>query len=133
MFLKQEEERDPYALWDAFIEELFLEMEHLKTKAVSIESLYGGGLGPYLKQKLGSHFCIIFIDIPLGIRIGRQMQRENLPDINSAQRILLPRDEVKEQSGIPALKDIAGEVIDNSGTLEDLYRSVDQVIGKYLL
>ncbi|OGH51237.1 MAG: hypothetical protein A3H17_04005 [Candidatus Levybacteria bacterium RIFCSPLOWO2_12_FULL_37_14] len=130
-FLKQQEERDPYALWDAFINELIDEMDRLGTNTASIESLYGGGLGPYLKQKLGSHFCIVFVDIPLEVRLGRQMQRENLPDIESARRYLLPRDEVKEKSGIPALKEIAGEVVDNSGTLDELYRKIDQIVAEH--
>ena len=130
-FLKQQEERDPYALWDAFINELIDEMERLGTNAASIESLYGGGLGPYLKQKLDPPFCIVFVDIPLEVRLGRQMQRENLPDIESARRYLLPRDEVKEKSGIPALKEIAGEVVDNSGTLKELYRKIDQIVAKH--
>lgn len=131
-FLKRHEERDPYALWDAFIGELLTEMEQLDTNAVSIESLYGGGLGPYLKRKLGTHFCIIFVDIPLEVRLHRQMQRENLPNIESARKYLLPRDEIKEKSGIPALKEIAGEVVNNSGTLEKLYQTIDQIVRKYL-
>lgn len=131
-FVRQQEECDPYALWDAFIDELVTEMDCFNTNTVSIESLYGGGLGPYLKQKLGRHFCIVFLDIPLEIRLVRQMQRENLPDIESARRHLLPRDEIKEKSGIPTLKEIAGEVIDNSGTLEELYRKIDQLVQKYL-
>lgn len=131
-FLKQWEGSDPYALWDAFIDELLAEMECLATNAVSVESLYGGGLGPYLKQRLGPHFCIIFIDIPIQVRLHRQIQRENLPDIESARKILLPRDEVKEKSGIPALKEIAGEMVDNSGTLEELYRAIDQIVNKHL-
>lgn len=130
-FLKRQEERDPYALWDAFIDELIGEMERLGTDAASIESLYGGGLGPYLKQKLGRHFCIVYVDIPLEVRLHRQMQRENLPDIESARRYLLPRDEIKEKSGIPALKKIAGEVIDNSGTLEELNRKIDQIVAEH--
>jgi len=131
-FLKWHEERNPYALWDAFIDELVAEMDRLGTNTTSIESLYGGGLGPYLKQKLGRHFCIVFVDIPLDVRLDRQMQRENLPDIESARKHLLPRDEIKEKSGIPSLKKIAGEVVDNSGTLEELYRTIDQIIKKYL-
>jgi dephospho-CoA kinase len=107
-------------------------MDRLNTNAVSIESLYGGGLGPYLKQKLGQHFCIVFLDIPLEVRLVRQMQRENLPDIESAKKQILPRDEVKERSGIPALKEIADEVIDNSGTLEELYRKIDQLVQRRL-
>ena len=132
VFLKQQEGRDPYALWDAFIDKVIDEMERLGTNAASIESLYGGGLGPYLKQKLGRHFCIVFVDIPLEIRLRRQMQRENLPDIESARKYILPRDEIKEKSGIPLLKEISGEIIDNSGTLEELYRIVDRIVKKYL-
>jgi len=131
-FLRQQEERDSYALWDAFIDELMTEMDRLNTNAVSIESLYGGGLGPYLRQKLGRHFCIVFLDISLEVRLVRQMQRENLPDTESARKHILPRDEVKERSGIPALKEIAGEVVDNSGTLDELYRKIDQLVQRHL-
>ena len=131
-FLKKQEEQDPYTLWDAFIEELLMEMERIGTNASSIESLYGGGLGPYLKQRLGHHFCILFVDIPVEIRFRRQMQRENLASLEDAKMYLLPRDEIKEKSGIPALKEIAGEIVDNSGTLQDLYRAVNAIVEKYL-
>lgn len=131
-FVRRQEECDPYSLWDAFIDELIAEMDRLNTNTVSIESLYGGGLGPYLKQKLGQHFCIVFLDIPLEVRLVRQMQRENLPDIESARKHILPRDEVKERSGIPALKEIAGEVVDNSGTLDELYQKIDQLVQRHL-
>lgn len=131
-FVRQQEERDPYALWDAFIDELVAEMDCLNTSAVSIESLYGGGLGPYLKQRLGRYFCIVFVDIPLEVRLVRQMQRENLSDMESAREYLLPRDEIKDKSGIPALKEIADEVVDNSGTLEELYRKIDQLVQRHL-
>ena len=132
IFLRQQEERDPYALWDAFIDELLVEMERFEVTAASIESLYGGGLGPYLKQKLDSHFRILFIDLSQTIRLRRQMQRENLSSVMDAQKYLLPRDEVKEKSGIPALKEISDDVIDNSVTLEKLYQHIDLVVEKYL-
>jgi nucleoside-diphosphate kinase len=131
-FSKKQEEKDPYSLWDAFIDELILEMDTLGTNSSSIESLYGGGLGPYLMRKLEQHFCIVFVDIPSEIRLVRQMQRENLSSIEEARQLLLPRDELKEKSGIPSLKEISGEVINNSGTLEELYRAVDKIIERYL-
>lgn len=131
-FLRQQEERDSYALWDAFIDELLAEMEKVGTNAASIESLYGGGLGPYLKQKFDRHFCLVFVDIPFEIRLRRQMQRENLTSIEDARKYLLPRDEVKERSGIPALKEIADEIVDNSGTLEELYQAIDAIVKKRL-
>jgi len=128
---KKEEERDPYALWDAFINELLTEMDARKIFMASIESLYGGGFGPYLKRRMGEHLCIVYIDIPIEIRLQRQKQREELATIEEAKKILLPRDNVKVNSGIPALKEIAGEIIDNSGTLEDLYQAVDKIIACY--
>ena len=131
-FVRQQEERDPYSLWDAFVDELATEMDRLNTNTASIESLYGGELGPYLKQKLCQHFCIVFLDIPLEIRLVRQMQREGLSDMESARKHLLPRDEIKEKSGIPALKEIAGEVVDNSGTLKELYQKMDQLVQRHL-
>jgi dephospho-CoA kinase len=44
----------------------------------------------------------------------------------------LPRDEVKERSGIPTLKEITDEVVDNSGTLEELYWKIDQLVQRHL-
>lgn len=131
-FIKREEQKNPYGLWDAFIEELINEMNISKASMVSIESLYGGGLGPYLKKRLRDHFCIVYIDIPVEIRLKRQMQRENLPTTEEAKNILLPRDEIKMNSGVTALKEIAEEIIDNSGTLNDLYRLVDEMIQRHL-
>ena len=130
-FIKKGEERDPYALWDSFVNELLAEMDVQKVSIASIESLYGGGLGPYLKHRIGDRFCIIYIDIPLGIRLQRQMQRGGLTNIEEAKDILLPRDKVKANSGIPALKEIADEVIDNSGTIEDLYWAIDKIIARH--
>ena len=127
-FTGEEERRNPYALWDAFLDELLTEMETYKVSQVSIESLYGGPLGAYLKHRMGDRFRIVYIDIPLEIRLQRQMQREGLATVEEAKEILLPRDQAKADSGIPPLKDIADEVIDNSGTIESLYRAIDELI-----
>lgn len=130
-FIKKEEQNNPYALWDAFIEELIAEMNIRKVSRVSIESLYGGGLGPYLKKRMGDHFCIVYLDVPLEIRLKRQMQRENLLTSEEAEKILLPRDKIKAESGIPALKEIAEEIIDNSSTLDVLCRLVDEMLQRH--
>jgi len=127
-FTGKEEKCNPYALWDAFLGELLAEMEIRKASMVSIESLYGGPLAPYLKHRMGNRFRIVYIDIPLEIRLQRQMQREGLSTIDEAKAILLPRDEVKTESGIPALKEIADEIIDNSGTVEDLHWAIDELV-----
>lgn len=130
-FVEHEEKTNPLRIWDAFIDELLIEMEKRNVKTVSIESLYGGGLGPYLKQKLGKYFCIIYIDVPLKIRLRRQMQREQLTTIKEAKKHLLPRDNIKTKSGVLALKEIAGEIVDNSDTLVDLHKAIDSIIAKY--
>lgn len=127
-FTGEEEKCNPYALWDAFLNELLIEMEARKASRVSIESLYGGPLAPYFKHRMGSRFRIVYIDIPLEVRLQRQVQREGLATIEEAKKILLPRDKDKADSGIPALKNIADEVIDNSGTMESLYRAIDELI-----
>lgn len=130
-FISREEQKNPYALWDDFIKELMDEMNIRKTNMASIESLYGGGLGPYLKKRMGNHFCVVYIDIPIEIRLERQMQREKLSTLEEAKSVLLPRDKIKTNSGIPALKKIAEEIIDNSGTLNVLYRLIDEMIQRH--
>jgi nucleoside-diphosphate kinase len=129
-FVKREESRDPYALWNLFLDELLRQMESLGVDTVSIESLYGGGLGPYIQQALGDRFCIVYIDIPLEVRLERQMIREGLKTLDDARRLLLPRDKIKAESGIPALKEIADEIIDNSRTTEDLHKAIDSMIAR---
>lgn len=130
-FVKREEGKYPYALWDAFIDELMLVLEKEGVNMVSIESLYGSGFGSYLKQRMGDNFDIVYIDIPLEVRLRRQITREGLSSIEEAQKVLLPRDKIKADSGIPELRNIAVEIIDNSGTTEDLYRAVDEMVRKH--
>lgn len=131
VFTKIEEKRDPYALWDAFIDQLLKEMNDRKVDAASIESLYGGRFGYYLKEKLGNHFHIIFIDASVDKRIKLQMIRENIKDADKAKQLLLSRDQIKSDSGIPQLKSISDEIIDNSGNIDQLHKKVDDIISKY--
>jgi len=130
-FVRGAEQRDPIALWDAFIDELFAEMDSRGVSMASLESLYGGGLGPYLRQQIGEHFAIVYIEASPEKRIELQMIRLNLTSRDEATRHLLPRDEVKAKSGIPELKLDAEVVIENSGTLDDLYAAVDEMVRKY--
>lgn len=130
-FVKKSEEKDPHILWDAFIDELLSEMNRRGARMASIESLYGGGLGPYLKQRLGNHFFIVYVEAPLKKRIELQMIRQSLSGEEEAKRLLLPRDKIKEDSGIPLLKEMADEIIDNSGTLDDLYKATENLIVRY--
>jgi dephospho-CoA kinase len=76
-------------------------------------------------------FKITYVDIPEETRVLRQVQRRNLSSIEEARKLIQERDKVKAASGIPKMKEIADIVIDNSGTLEDLYETVDNIILRY--
>ncbi len=130
-FVKRGEERNPYELWDLFIDELTLTIQERGVDIVSIESLYGGGFGPYLKQRMGDNFDIVYVDIPREVRLQRQMIREGLSTVGEAEKFLAPRDKIKADSGIPAFKESAGEILDNSGTIEDLHAKVDEMIQRH--
>lgn len=130
-FVKREEQKNPFALWDAFADKLVQIMDERDVNMVSIESLYGGGLGPYLKLRMGDNFDIVYVHIPQYIRLQRQMERQNLDTLEEAWSFLSPRDKVKARSGIPRLRRLAGEVIDNSGRLEDLHTAVDGIVERH--
>ena len=96
-----------------------------------MESLYGFDFAKYLKYRMMDGFKLTYVDIPEETRIVRQMQRKNLSSIEEARKLIQERDKVKAASGIPKMKEIADIVIDNSGTLEDLYESIDNIILRY--
>lgn len=100
--------------------------------AVSIESLYDPVLTAYLKGRLGSRFVVVFIDIPRQVRLQRQMARENLTSLEDAARYLDPRDETKVGWGALAVRAQADEVIDNSGTVQDLHAKLQAMLRRYL-
>lgn len=130
-FVSQERRKNPFALWEAFIDQLAAEIEKRQVKMVSIESLYGGGLGPYLQRQLGDHFCLIYLEAPLETRLRYQMVREGFTNLEEARAKLLPRDKIKTESGIPELKEIADVIINNTGTIEDLEKQIDQIVSQY--
>lgn len=129
--IAEKEKHDPYALWDEFIRELSSQVHNLGVKIASMESLYGDRFAAYLKLRMREHLCLMFVDIPIEIRLRRQMSREKLSSIEDAKKLLLPRDEVKRQSGIPRIKEISDEVIDNSDSIRDLYMELDRLIVHY--
>lgn len=130
-FVSKRKQADPLALWDSFIDELLLEMNSRSVNSASIESLYGGGMGPHLKQKLGDSFCLLYIDASAEVRLQRQIKRRSLANIEEAKQIMLPRDKFKAQTGVPALKKQADEIVDNSGSLEELHAQVERIITKH--
>lgn len=127
----QEKER-PEWLKEAFLKEFLAYTEENGIKYCCLESLYRPEFGQFLVDKLGYPRCVVvYVDIPQEIRLERQVIRQKLDNLDQAKKILLPRDEIKEAWGVPKIKEIAPEVIDNSGTLEDLQREGDRLITKY--
>ncbi len=97
-----------------------------------LESLYGPELGLYMSEQLGSNKVVmVYINMPLEIRLQRQIIRQNLSSIKEAEDYLLPRDEIKKAWRVPEIEGVADIVIDNSGSLEDLYRMADEMIAQH--
>lgn len=117
---------------EEFTEEFVRWTDKEKIEYCCLESLYGPELGVYMRNFLGSdRIVIVYVDIPLEIRLQRQIIRQNLSSIKEAKDILLPRDEKKIAWRVPEIKTVADVVLDNSGTIEDLYCMADEMLIKY--
>jgi len=118
-------------LWKAFIKNFKSKIQKEKIKYCVLESLYRPSLAQALRKAFGKKLVIIYVDIPLEIRLQRQMIRQNLKTLEEAKAYLLPRDNDKMEWGALQIKEIADVIIDNSGTIDDLYRQVDEIIEQY--
>lgn len=115
-----------------FTKEFMAAMAAEKIECCALESLYGPELGVYMKSEIGDDkVIIVYVNMDLEVRLQRQIIRQNLSSIEEAKQYLLPRDEIKKAWKVPEIKDVADVVIDNSGSLEDLYRKADDMIREY--
>ena len=97
-----------------------------------LESLYNPGLGIHLRERLGpDKVVIVYVDMDENIRLQRQMIRQNLTSLDEARKLMLPRDQIKREWGVPAIADVADVIIDNSGSMENLTRIADAMISKH--
>ncbi|MFA6198238.1 MAG: hypothetical protein WC734_03755 [Patescibacteria group bacterium] len=96
-----------------------------------LESLYGPDLGLYMREQIGSRAVIVWVNMSQEIRLERQVIRENLASIEEAKAYLLPRDERKVAWHVPDIEPVADVLIDNSGTIDDLYRAADAMIAEH--
>ena len=97
-----------------------------------LESLYSPGLGVHLRERLGQDkVAIVYVDMDEGIRLQRQMIRQNLSSLDEARQLMLPRDQMKREWGVPAIADVADVIIDNSGSMENLTRIADAMIARH--
>jgi dephospho-CoA kinase len=98
----------------------------------ALESLYGPELGIYMKRIIGEDkVVIIYVNMSVEIRLQRQMIRQNLTSLDEAKQLLLPRDETKRMWRVPEIETVADVVVDNSGSLDELYRKADEIIMRH--
>jgi dephospho-CoA kinase len=103
------------------------EIEHC-----ALESLYGPDLGVYMKSVIGDNkVIIVYVNMEVDVRLQRQMIRQNLTSLDEAKQILLPRDEIKKAWRVPEIETVADVIIDNSGSLDELYRKADEMIRQH--
>jgi len=77
-------------------------------------------------------FLLIYIEAPERMRFGRIVGRgENFGDSTKTFEQFQKDNQAETELMIHKLKDVAKEVIDNSGTPEDLYARIDAVIGNF--
>lgn len=97
-----------------------------------LESLYNPGLAIHLRERLGQDkIVIVYVNVNENIRLYRQMIRQNLNSLDEARQLMLPRDQIKREWGVPAIVDVADVIIDNSGSMENLTRIADAMVDKY--
>lgn len=124
---KTEKER-PGWLWKKFIDEFEKELTESGIEKCCVESLYNPRFGEFLKRNMKDDVKIVYVDIPQEIRLERQVIRQNLASLEEAAKLLVPRDIRKEEWGGSKVKDIADFVIDNSDSVEELYRKIEEII-----
>jgi dephospho-CoA kinase len=125
------ENQRPDWLAQRFVEEFERYCQEQQITYCCLESLYRPTFAESMRLALPTRVVVVFVDIPQEQRIIRQMNRQGLPSIEAAREYILPRDHKKEIWGTPLVKDMADEIIDNSGTVEDLYGRLDTMLNKY--
>lgn len=121
----------PEWLRQRFVEEFESTLKEEGIEYCCVESLYRPEFGQFLKESLNAKVIIVYVEIPLEVRLQRQIIRQGLSSTEQAKAYLLPRDAEKEEWGTPKIKEIADVVLNNSGTIDELYKQIDVMIKKY--
>ena len=127
------EKQRPDWLAKRFVEEFKRYCQEQQISYCCLESLYRPTFAQFIRSALPDRVVIVFVDIPQELRVSRQMSREGLASLEEARAYILPRDKRKEEWGTHLVKNIADEIINNSGTIESLYRQVDAMLNKYFI
>ena len=80
------------------------------------------------KETLGREFMLIAITAPDSLRHQRALSRGRADDSREIERVK-QRDQREREWGMEQVISSADEVIDNQGSLEDLRRKIETVIG----
>ena len=122
----------PEWVFRVFADEFILWTQEQGIEFCCLESLYNPGLAVHLRERLGQdRMVVIYVDMDEKIRLQRQMIRQNLTSLEDARQLMLPRDQMKREWGVPAIANISDVIIDNSGTIEDLIKIADANIVKH--
>lgn len=122
----------PEWVFRVFADEFILWTQEQGIEFCCLESLYNPGLAVHLRERLGQdRMVVVYVDMDEKIRLQRQMIRQNLTSLEDARQLMLPRDQMKREWGVPAIANISDVIIDNSGTIEDLIKIADANIVKH--
>jgi len=84
----------------------------------------------YFKNKIGD-FYFVFVDVPFEIVAERIIKRqEKTDDQEQTVETLKARQQQASDKDVPGLKQYADFVIDNSGSLEETYRQIDEMMSR---
>ena len=122
----------PEWVFRTFVDEFILWSTDQGIELCCLESLYTPGLAVHLRERLGpDKVVIVYVDMDENIRLQRQMIRQNLASLDEARQLMLPRDQIKREWGVPAIADVADIIIDNSGSMDNLMEIADAMIARH--
>jgi len=119
-------------VFQTFADEFILWSTDQGIEFCCLESLYTPGLAVHLRERLWTDkVVIVYVDMDESIRLQRQMIRQNLTSLDEARQLMLPRDQIKREWGVPAIADFADVIINNSGSIENLTKIADAMIARH--
>lgn len=126
--------KDNEIIYERFLNKVLLYMTTNNIKVASIESLYRPSMARYLKQRLNDKCLNIFLEAPFETRVYRewlkvsQNKKVSLEDI---EKEVMRKDLFKRKYGAHLVNDTADYIIDNSISIDLLYKRIDSILEKY--
>ncbi|OGN27299.1 MAG: hypothetical protein A2941_00370 [Candidatus Yanofskybacteria bacterium RIFCSPLOWO2_01_FULL_49_17] len=123
---------NPSWLRQAFADKLLEEMGRLQTRYCSLESVGDPEMVHYLRARFPGEFFSVYIEASLEKRLEHQMIRKDITDIEEAGRILVPKDQFKENFWHMAdIRGIADVVVENSSTLDEFKSKLGELLQRH--